>query len=128
MPTIVFIGTIFSGSGSGKEFVDLPWVRRQIKEKMGFSPFSGTLNLHLNEESKEKKILLEKTKGILIEPESGYCAGVLFKVCIDALECAVVVPKVPNYPSDVLEIIAPVCLREHLKLKDGSLVSVSVNV
>jgi riboflavin kinase, archaea type len=128
LPKIVFTGTVFSGIANGKKFVDLPWVKRQIEEKLGFSPFSGTLNLHLNEESEEKKILLENTEGIMIEPQVGYCAGVLFKVCIGALECAVVFPKVPSYPSDVLEIIAPVCLREHLKLKDGSLVSVSVNV
>ena len=128
MPQIVFEGTVFSGKGEGKKFVDLPWVRRQIEEKLGFSPYSGTLNLHLTKESLEKKILLEKAKEIEVEPQVGYCPGLLFRANIGALECAVVVPKVPNYPSDVLEVIAPVCLREHLKLVDGSLVAVSVNV
>ena len=124
----MFKGTVFSGTGQGKKFVDLPWVKQQIEEKLGFSPYSGTLNIRLTEESVEKRILLEKAEGIEVEPQLGYCPGALFKACIGALECAAVFPKVPNYPSDVLEIIAPVCLREHLKLVDGSLVTVSVNV
>jgi riboflavin kinase len=128
LPKIVFKGTVFSGTGNGKKFVDLPWVKRQIEEKLGFSPYSGTLNIHLTKEGVEKKALLENSKGIGIEPQVGYCPGILFKACMDALECAVVIPKVPNYPSDVLEVIAPVCLRRQLKLVDGSLVAVSVTV
>ena len=128
MPRIVFEGTVFSGRGEGKKFVDLPWVKRQIVENMFFSPFSGTLNIRLKKESVEKKVLLGKAEGIGIEPQVGYCPGVLFKAFIGGLECAIVVPKIPHYPNDVLEVIAPVCLREQLKLVDGSLVSVSVNV
>jgi riboflavin kinase len=128
LPKIFFKGTVFSGKGEGKKFVDLPWVRRQIEEKLGFSPYSGTLNLHLNQESVKGKISLENVKGKMIEPQAGYCPGLMFKACIGALDCAVVVPKVPNYPSDVLEVIAPVCLREKFGLMDGSLVTVCVNV
>jgi riboflavin kinase len=128
LPKIVFKGTVFSGTGKGKKFIDLPWVKQQIIEKLGFSPYSGTLNIRLIKESVEKKILLENTEGIEVEPQAGYCPGVLFKASIGALESAVVVPKVANYPNDVLEIIASVCLREKLKLVDGILVTVSVNV
>jgi riboflavin kinase len=128
LPKIFFKGTVFSGKGEGKKFVDLPWVRCQIEEKLGFSPYSGTLNLHLNQESVKGKISLENVKGKMIEPQAGYCPGLMFKACIGALDCAVVVPKVPNYPSDVLEVIAPVCLREKFGLMDGSLVTVCVNV
>jgi riboflavin kinase len=122
------MGTVFSGSGSGKKFVCLPWVKRQIEENLGFSPYPGTLNLYLNKENTKKKILLENATGIMIEPQAGYCLGLLFKACIGSLECAAVAPKVPNYPSDILEIISPVYLREHLKLTDGSFVTVSVSV
>jgi riboflavin kinase, archaea type len=128
LPKIVFSGKVFSGSGNGKKFVCLPWVIRQIKEKLGFSPYPGTLNLHLNKENAKKKILLETIYGIIIEPQVGYCPGALFKARIESLECAVVSPKVPNYPSDVIEIISPVYLREHLNLTEGSLVTISVNV
>ena len=128
MPKIVFKGTVFSGTGNGKKFVNLPWVKQQIEEKLGFMPYSGTLNIHLTKESTKKKFLFENATEIEVEPQMGYYPGLLLKACIDSLECAVVVPKVPNYPCDVLEVIAPVCLRERLKLVDGSLVTVSVNV
>ena len=128
MPKIVFEGTVFSGTGKGKKFLELPWVKRQIEEKLGFIPYAGTLNIRLTEESEQKKSLLEKAQGIEIDPQVGYCPGVLFRACIGALDCAVVIPKVPNYPSDVLEVIAPVYLRGELKLVDGCLVTVTVNV
>ena len=72
--------------------------------------------------------MLEISDGLTVEPQTGYYSGVMFKAKIDALECAVVIPIMPNYPNDVLEVIAPVYLREKLKLVDGSLVTVSVNV
>lgn len=128
MPAIVFCGRVFSGKGEGKKFVDLPWVKQQIEEKVGFTPYSGTLNLHLNEESAKKKNLLKNVKGKVIEPQAGYCPGALFRSCIGVLECAVVIPKVLDYPSNVLEVIAPMCLRERLMLVDGNWVTVSVSV
>jgi riboflavin kinase len=128
LPKIVFSGTVFSGSGNGKKFVCLPWVKRQIEENLGFSPYPGTLNLHLNKENAKKKILLENTNGITIEPQIGYCPGILFKACIDSLECAIVAPKVTKYPVDMIEIISPLYLREHLNLADGNSVTISVSV
>jgi riboflavin kinase len=128
LPILVFEGTVFSGKGEGKKFVSLPWVKQQIKEKLGFSPYAGTLNLRLKAKSVEKKVLLGTSGEMWIEPRAGYCPGVMYKAEIDGLECAVVVPKVPNYPMDVLEVIASVSLRERFKLCDGSVVAVSVNV
>ena len=128
MPKIVFEGTVFSGEGRGKKFVELPWFKRQVEEKLGFSPYLGTLNLRLSIKEAEKRILLENAEGLVVEPQTGYYSGLLFKATIDALECGIVIPIMPNYPSNVLEVIAPVYLRWHLKLMDGSLVNVSVNV
>ncbi len=126
MPQLTLEGRIFSGKGAGKRFIDLPWVKRQIQDKIGFLPYSGTLNIRLTEQSEIKKERLDLSKGLRIIPEAGYYSGVLFKASIDALECAVVVPLVPNYPSDVLEVIAPIYLRGKLGLADGSLVAVTV--
>ena len=44
-------GAIFSGGGNGKKFLELPWVKQQIREKLGFTPYPGTLNVKLNEKS-----------------------------------------------------------------------------
>ena len=127
MPAIIFNGEVFSGTGNGKKFIDLPWVKQQIEDKLGFSPYSGTLNIRLTKEGLKKKILLENVEEIEIKPELGFCPGKLFRAYITYLECAIVIPKVPAYPSDVLEVIAPVYLRKELKLVDDSLVTVTVN-
>ena len=125
---MIFVGTVFSGEGRGKKFVALPWFKRQVEEKLGFSPYLGTLNLRLFEENVEKRRLLETTGSLTVKPQTGYYSGLLFKATIDALACAVVIPIMPNYPNDILEVIAPVYLRTQLKLVDGSVVAVSVNV
>jgi riboflavin kinase len=121
-------GTVFSGGGEGKKFLDLPWVKRQIEEKLGFVPYHGTLNVVLSEESVKRKKLLEKARSIKVCPSNGYCNGALFKAFIDTLECAIVVPEVAGYPKGVLEIIASVNLKETLQLEDSDEVTVTVNL
>ena len=128
MPQILFEGTVSSGEGNGKKFVELPWFKRQVEEKLSFSPYPGTLNLFLTGKNVENRRLLEISEGLTVEPQTGYYSGIMFRAKIDASECAVVIPIMPNYPNDVLEVIAPIYLRKKLKLADGSLVTVSVNV
>jgi riboflavin kinase, archaea type len=121
-------GTVFSSRGDGKKFLELPWVKQQIMEKLGFAPYPGTLNVRLSEESAKRRRLLEKAHSIKICPADGYCSGALFKALIGTLECAIVIPEVAGYPKDVLEVIAAVNLREHLQLEDGNEVTVTVNL
>ncbi len=125
---IALKGKVFSGTGKGKCFIDLPWVRRQIEDNLGFSPYSGTLNLLLAGKNIENKSVLENAKGIIVVPQVGYYPGMLFKADIGSLECAVVVPLVPNYPRNLLEVISPIYLRGNLRLKDGDEVEVMVNL
>ena len=125
---IEFTGEVFSSRGNGKKFLELPWVKRQTTDKLGFIPYAGTLNLKLNKESTERRKLLEKAQGEEICPVEGYYKGVLFKAFIGILECAIVVPEVPDYPEDLLEVIASVNLRKTLQLEDGFEITVTVNV
>jgi riboflavin kinase len=125
---IALKGTVFTGTGQGKKYASLPWVQKQITEKLGFNPYLGTLNLRLNKESAKNKNLLEKIQSIDICPEKGYYPGLLIKAIISNSECAILIPKMPNYPIDVLEIIASTNLRQQLKLKDGDEVIVIVPI
>jgi riboflavin kinase len=121
-------GKVFSGQGRGEKFLELPWVKRQIKAKLGFTPYNGTLNIKLSEESAKRRKLLEKAASVKICPPKGFCSGTVFKASIGALECAIVIPEVAGYPEDVLEIIAPANLREKLQLEDGDEITVTVNL
>ncbi len=128
MPQLEFVGTVFSGKGTGKRFVALPWVTLQVEQKLGFTPYSGTLNLRLTEQDVIKRKVLDPKHGITINPESGYLPGTVYPAAIQGLECAVVVPDVPDYPQDVIEVISPIYLRGKLGLSDGKKVTVMVTV
>ena len=121
-------GTVFHGQGEGKKFLELPWVKRQIEEQLGFTPYPGTLNILLSEESAKRRKLLEKATSVKICPPRGFCSGTVFKASIGTLECATVIPEVAGYPEDILEIIAPANLREKLELVDGDGITVTVNL
>lgn len=124
---ITINGKVISGSGRGKHFVNLPWVKKQINTKLGFNPYLGTLNLRLSNERDSSG--LRNAKGIIIKPEIGYYAGKCFRALVmKKIEGAVVLPIVPNYPSDLLEILAPVNLRETLGLTDGMSVDLTIRL
>jgi riboflavin kinase, archaea type len=121
-------GKVYSGKGEGKKFVTLPWVEHQIREKLGFIPFAGTLNIRLNREGLANKKVLLKAQRLEITPESGYCKGILIKAKISGLDCAIIIPQIGGYPSDVVEVVAAVFLRHKLHLADGSETAVIVSI
>jgi riboflavin kinase len=125
---IKFSGKVLSGRGEGEKFLELPWVKRQIEEKLGFTPYHGTLNIRLSEKSAKQRKLLEKAASLKVCPPEGYCPGKIFKASIGTVKCAVVLPEVAGYPENVLEIIALVNLREKLQLADEDEIAVTVNL
>jgi riboflavin kinase len=127
LKTLCIKGIVFSGKGEGARFIELPWVKKQITEKLGFAPHSGTLNVKLTEDEVKNRTLLEKAEAIEILPAKGLSRGRCFKAnFMDNLKCAVVIPEVPNYPRDIVEVIAPTNLRKKLKLRDGDSVEVKI--
>jgi len=127
LKTLQVKGKVFSGSGEGAKFIQLPWVRTQIAEKLGFIPYPGTLNIKTTEGSRELKKLLKKEKTIEISPIEGFCRGRCFKaILMDNLKCAIIVPEIPNYTENTIEVIAQVNLREKFKLRDGDVIEVKI--
>lgn len=126
MVTITLKGKIFSGVGEGKAFTNLSWARKQFRDKIGFQPYPGTLNIHLSVDN-EKMRYLKNLKGIEIEPQEGFFGGRCFKALImGEVNGAIVIPDVSRYPSNVLEIVAPINLREKFNLDDGDEVNFEV--
>jgi riboflavin kinase len=124
---VVLNGIVLSGTGRGKHFVNLPWARRQFKEKLGFNPYPGTLNLRLPQKSDLH--VLKKAGGIKIIPEQGYQEGKCFRaIVMGKVMGAVVILDFPNYPYNLLEVLAPVNLRETLGLQDGVKIEVTVKI
>ncbi len=128
MGTICIRGAVFSGAGQGSEFVKLQWVAWQIKEKVGFVPYPGTLNIRITEDSvlRLKKVKNE-ARQVEVSPAAGFCRGKCFKASMaNDVECAMIVPEVADYPQNIIEVIASSNLRRKLHLKDGDSVEVKI--
>ena len=128
--TVTIRGKVFSGMGEGRYYVSLEGYRRQFVEKLGFDPYPGTLNLKIPKEQLYFRRRLDEEEGILIEgfstPDRTFGEVKAFKCRVGGIDGAIVMPKRTHYPEDVLEVIAPVKLRDALKLKDGDYVEVEV--
>jgi riboflavin kinase len=128
MKTTTTTGVVFSGEGKASQFVEISWAKCQIEERLSFKPYPGTLNVRLSKkEANRLEPILKKSKGIMIVPTTGFYSATCFHTMImNKTRGAVVIPHTPNYPPNVLEIIAPINLRGALSLKDGDLVELSI--
>lgn len=129
---IVIEGRIFSGLGEGFYYISLPQYFEQIKEKVGFVPYPGTLNIQLlSKDSIENRMLLEKIADIPIDGFSNGQRTYGTAKCIKALfngeqEAALIFVERTHYGKDVVEVIAPVYLRGKYNLRDGDRVFLKI--
>ena len=126
MKVVSLRGRVFSGKGEGAKYVSLDWAKRQMKEKLGFDPYPGTLDIRLCAVSLKNKRLLMKSSGLEITPATGYYPGKLFRATIGNVTCAIVIPEVPGYSEEIIEVIAPTDLRRTLCLADDNMIEVQV--
>lgn len=122
-------GLLCSGLGEGAGFISLDWVEHQFHGKLGFWPHPGTLNLKLaGDDWDGARKAMQAAPGITIEPPPGFCAAKCFAVLIaGCIEGAAILPDVNDYPVDKLEIVAPVAVRQELRLNDGDRVTLQVH-
>jgi len=122
-------GTVCSGVQQGTFFTGLDWFQKSCTDLLGFVPYRGTFNMRIADEDILEWDMLQKTLEILrvIPPVPEFCEGVLYRVKLYGRDAAVVKPVVPDYPDDLLEIIAPIPIRATFSLKDGDKVSVVFN-
>ncbi|MBN1323325.1 MAG: DUF120 domain-containing protein [Methanotrichaceae archaeon] len=123
-------GTVISGLGEGQYYINLPGYRDQFEEAVQMVPFPGTLNLRLTRESMPLRERLNEMPAIHIRSFSDdmrrYGGGRCHPVTIGDIRAAIVIPDRSHYPEDLIELIAPINLREALALKDGDLLTIRV--
>lgn len=132
---LVLRGRLVDGLGEGQRFTALDWVRRRFHELLATDPHPGTVNLRV-EASDDRAALarLRLAPGIAIPPEPGFCAATAYRAAIQhpgggrAVPAAIVVPHVPSYPSDQVELVATVHVRTALGLNSGDLLTITVSL
>jgi len=120
-------GIIYSDLGRASSFMALDWVQFSIRRSVGFSPYPATLNLRprTDEDATVWQRARQDAPALPLAPvDGGFCSARLYRVEIAGgigarLQGAVLVPEVRDYPSDKIEIIAPLRLKDHWGLRDG---------
>lgn len=131
-PSMTLEGTVFTGLGEGAYYISMEQYRKQFMEKLGFDPYAGTLNLKLTTDYDIKtRSELEAYPAVEIEgfkDENRTFGNVKCYPAIieNKVKGAIVSALRSHYDASIVEVIAPVPLRKHLKLKDGHKVKVEV--
>jgi riboflavin kinase len=131
-PSVTLEGTVFTGLGEGAYYISKEQYRKQFIEKLGFDPYPGTLNLKLTTDYDIKtRAELEAYPAIEIDgfvnENRTFGSVKCYPVTIENKERgALILALRSHYDTSVLEIISPVPIRKHLKLKDGHKVKVEV--
>ncbi len=124
-----FSGTVTSGLGEGRYYLSQPGYVVQFTERLGYSPFPGTLNVRLHGAALRKVGLLGSYLGLRIDgfQASGRTFGgaTCFPATLNGQRCHLIHPDRSHY-KDVVEFVAPVCLRETLPVKDDDRVEVDI--
>ncbi len=117
-------GIVVSGKGEGKHFTQLDWVRQQFRDKLGFEPHAGTLNLRVQDAGALRQALTHAH--VRIEPpDASFCAARCARILLNGSARAVwIVPEVDGYPAHQVEVMAEVSLRDALGLRDGDPVEI----
>ncbi len=117
-------GTVISGLGEGKYYMSFPEYKKQIREKLGFQPHEGTLNMKLPPAENDKKAnFLKNSEPVIIK---GFRKGertfgdlFAYPCAIGKAKCALIIPLRTHHPSEIVEIISPSNLKKTLGKKDG---------
>ncbi|NOJ29265.1 MAG: riboflavin kinase [Nitrososphaeraceae archaeon] len=145
-----FEGIVVSGMGEGAYYMSLEGYRKQFKEKLGYIPFPGTLNIKLT----EKIFIL--TKKELIKYPSTFIEGfndnirtygwvrcyhcIISKInndlkfqekndaTIKPIDGEIVILERTHYDETMLELISPIPLKEKLGLKIGEKIKLKLSL
>ena len=122
----VLNGTIVRGLGEGAYFMSMRHYQKEIKKKLGFDAYPGTLNLKVE---KNQIDLLKKFNPIKIagfkKDNKTFGGADCYKAKIKNINGAIIVPHLTKH-KDVIEFIAPLHLKSGLKLKDGSKIKIEL--
>lgn len=122
-------GVVTSGLGEGRYYLSQPGYVVQFSERLGYKPYPGTLNIRVPPKDLVTVETVKNWTGTRIDgfQATGRTFGgaTCFVARVSGRSCHLIVPDRSHY-QDVIELIAPVSLRETLHLKDDDPVDVDV--
>jgi riboflavin kinase, archaea type len=124
-----FSGQVASGLGEGRYYLSQPGYIVQFQERLGYTPYPGTLNIRVDPKELLRIDGVKDWEGIRIDgfQASGRTFGgaTCYGGRVNGRACHLIRPDRSHY-QDVVELIAPESLRESLTLHDGDTVTVEM--
>jgi riboflavin kinase, archaea type len=133
---ITLEGHVISGMGEGAYYMSLEGYRMQFRQKLGYSPFPGTLNIKLSDPaSMRSRQDLSAFPSIFIHGFSDKLRTYGWVKCYPVeinnglvRKAALLILERTHYDDSIIEIIAPICIKESMKIKNGDHVSVTAHI
>jgi riboflavin kinase len=141
LENILIVGEVTSGLKEGAYYVSIKGYFEQFKEKLGFTPYKGTLNLELSDLNYE--LLRENIKNripIVIEgfkdekSERRYGDVECYDCYLSRLDnqerkrkAAILDIERTHHKDNIVEILAEPYLRDYFNLKDGDRLRIELN-
>jgi riboflavin kinase len=121
---LYFEGTVFSGMYQGRYYITQEGYHGQIRKKLGFDPYPGTLNLRLEEPYLSQRRKLEGLPTIVLDgfkiEDRAFGGAKCYRLVINnEIEGALIIADRTSYDHTVMEVISAVNLREYFRLEDG---------
>ncbi|MFT4884701.1 MAG: riboflavin kinase [Natronomonas sp.] len=139
-------GVVTSGMGEGRHYISLSGYMEQFRDRLGYEPFPGTLNVDLDDDSVRARARMDALDPVGIDgwedEERTYGPAFCWPATIERVgpegrrddvdgrryeQAHVIAPERTHHGEDQLEIIAPDKLREELGLEDDDHVTIHVS-
>ncbi|PSP47051.1 riboflavin kinase [Halobacteriales archaeon QH_7_69_31] len=147
---VALSGTVTSGMGEGRHYISLPGYMRQFRERLGYEPYEGTLNVDLDDGSVRDRARMDALAPIDIDgwadEDRTYGPAYCWPARVERADASgegerndasgdgdrydaahVIAPERTHHGDDQLEVIAPDRLRDELHLADGDTLTIHVS-
>ena len=127
-------GMLVSGMGEGAYYMSLKGYTKQFKEKLGYVPFPGTLNVKLSKKEHIETVSQFYNRDcILINGFSDEKRTYGWVKCFNAklnnlIDCELVILERTHHDNSVIELISKINIRKTAKLKDGSNLTIKIPI
>jgi riboflavin kinase len=132
--TIDVNGVLVAGMGEGKYYMSLKGYTKQFRDKIGYVPFPGTLNVKLDKKEQIESLRqLSNLDGTKID---GFSDGKRTYGWVKCFSCRIngkvdaqlILLERTHHDLSTIEIISKTEIRKKLGLKNGSAISVRVSI
>lgn len=130
-------GRVTGGMGEGRHYISLDGYMRQFRERLGYKPYPGTLNVNLEERSVRARAEIEAFEAVPVDgwedEERTFGPATCYATTVSRADdgrryegAHAIVPERTHHDEDQIEVIAPDRLRDELDLADDDRVVIRV--